>query len=717
MADISITSNFGISEDFQIRDNSPLAKAKLTQLMAAVKEFFAEFKKPIDQAEVKRLAFGATVTSPNLLSDDIASLTFGAGINCGIDILTSAGGSVFGKDQFALSIPIETNQAWLGVEVDVLAKANAATPSNWIGVGVEGDSALKCTTYSSFTATNGTLPLLCDACSIGFSNFSITTSTDHIRQQLPGTVNQTECNGTIAVKVTLSQPYTLNALASANLPFNATASIPPEVTLSLGGTIAITGDLIFRSYKTSNGVAQIGVYKKHGSTLSAKFTAGAGVGGDINSHDVLGRLLELALPGGDVASAIPKDDADNLNKVIKDSIDRSLTAEFNATCSAAYTDEAAVVYEIRLNDGVAPATDGALKSALQGDWTLLGGLANARNIRNIVLETVEKKRSITLNLFGVYSAASLIDYVKTCTILSEEAGQVSIIDKVDANRISAASASYTADSDKLRRALIEDFICTATYAVVSEKLNVQISVLQSYLDYQRNMSWDEMNGNIRLGYALGLIANGELDTILNKAPSFPHAYVSATVRYDAEAVMNMFFSDRKNLIVRTKDDLEQTGRETMIGMLNPEDPTDRERIAVLQNSDTWAAMDAIGNTNAFGTIDGLRNLEPARLAAITTDWVSIRWWADTVDRVGPVLGDTLKVLQNVSGRDPSQSSNLIKQRARLENALGGVTRNTNATFVPGWGVAVIFALSARQGIAEMDLSWGGNRRHYGQGMQ
>jgi hypothetical protein len=313
----------------------------------------------------------------------------------------------------------------------------------------------------------------------------------------------------------------------------------------------------------------------------------------------------------------------------------------------------------------------------------------------------------------VYSATSYDDYVKTCTILSDESGQISIIDKVDSHRINATSAPYASDADKLRRALTEDFVCTATYAAISGKLNIQISVLQSYLDYQRNMSWDEMNQNIQLGYTLGLIPKGDLDSTLNTTPSFPHACITATVRYSTDAVMNMFFSDRNNLVPRRQDDLEWIGRETMIGMLNPKDPTDKVRIAFLEDSNTWAAMDSVGNANAFGTIDGLRNLGPTLLAVVTSDWASIRWWADIVDKVGPILGDTIRSLQKVSEADPSHDPNFMRERTRLENALGAITRNTNAAFVRGWGIAVIFALSGRHGSAELELAWNSNRQHYG----
>jgi hypothetical protein len=714
MADIKITSNFGLSEDLQIRDDSPLAKVKFTTLLSAGKEFFQEFTKPIDKADLKRLGFGATATSPNLLNGAIPSLTLSAGINFGLDIFTSADGSLFGKDLFALTIPIQADQAWLGVEVDVLAKVTLTGSADSVGVCLETDSALKCTTFSSFSATNGALPLLSAACLVGFNQFSMTASPTDIRQQPAGTVNQTELSGTITTKVALNQPYTLNALASANLPFSATASIQPNLTLQLTGSITITGDFIFRSYKISDAVVQVGVYKKHGSTLGAQFTASVGVGGNIGSTDVLGALLNLALPGVNAApSLIPKADSDSLNKVIKDSINRSITADLNASCSAAYTDEAAAVYEINLSGGAPEATDAALKSALSGNWMALEALANARRIRNIVLDTVEKKSSITLNLFGVYSATSYMDYVKTCTVLSDESGQVSIIDKVNANRISAASAPYASDSQKLRRALMEDFVCTATYAVVSEKLKLQLSVLQSYLDYQQSMSRDEMNQNIQIGSLLGLIPKGALDAKLNASRSFPHAYIAVTVRYTTDAIMTMFFSDPIHRIVRTRDQLEQVGRETMIGMLNPDDPIDKARIAILQDANLWAAMDTNGNTSAFDTIDGLSNLAPPLLAAVISDWVSIRWWANAVDKVGPILGDTLKILAEKAVADPSHDPDFIKQRSQLANVLGSVTRNTNAGFVPGWGVAVISRLSLGQGSAEMDLVWGSNRQHYG----
>ncbi len=714
MADIKITDNFSLETGLTIRDDSPLAKAKITQLLSTSKDLFADFDKPMDQADEKSFALGSSFTSPDLLSSDLPGLTIGVGINSQISIFKSSDSFLFGKDKFSPIIPIGSNQAWLGVEFDLSTKDSVTASAGALGVCLEGDAKFSCTTYTLSSVAKLPLPLLRLACAEALGNYSITTSPDAVRAQLAGTVNQTEVGGSIKAKVTLKQPFALNALASVNLPFNATASITPTVTLQVAGSVEIAGDLIVRSYKKSADVVQIGVYKKCGSTLTVTFTVGAGVAGEIGDDDLLGALLNAALPGVDATAAgITGDRGKDLNKVLKDAINRSLTASFNASCAAAYTDEAAVVYEIQLNQGAADETDEALKLALDGNWTSLASLSNAHLIRDITVETLEKKTSITLNLFGVYSATTFQDYVKSCTVQLDESGQTSIIDSLEESRISASAEPYASDSLKLRMALMEDFVCTATYAVVSDKLNLQLSVIQSYLDYKINMSSDEMNENVRLGYALGLIPNGSLDGRLKGTPSFAHAVVSAIVRYDTPALMSIFFSDSANRIARSQDELERMGRETMCTLLDSTDPTDAARIEILNNDSAWADMDEIGNITSFNTIDSLSHLGQTQLSAVEADWISIRWWANAVSKVAPALNDTLTSLQSAPAGNPVQDPNFMKQRARLANVLGAVTRKTDAAFVHGWGEAVMFALSGKHGAAMMDVCWNGSQQHFG----
>jgi hypothetical protein len=391
---------------------------------------------------------------------------------------------------------------------------------------------------------------------------------------------------------------------------------------------------------------------------------------------------------------------------------RNLSANFNAACSAALTDEAALLYDVQLDGGDSATTDSALGSALRGDWTALEGLPNARRIRNIAVDTLEKKRSVTVNLFGFYSAVSTSDYLKTCTVLIDESGQVVITDKIDASRISASTSPYAADSDKLRQALMEDFLCTATYAVVSGHLNLNLSVMQSYHRYSSNMSMADVRESVSLGYALGLIPQGSLDATLNATPSFYHALVSAVVRYDTPALMDIFYKDPASQIQRSSTELEQAGRDVMCMLLNPADPTDAVRLKVLQNDDAWAQMDEIGNTAAFSGIPDLASLSPTQLGAVIADWISIVWWAQALAKIAPALSATMLALSQAPAGNPSQDAGFMKARAKLANVLGDVTRNTSAAFVHGWGAGVMFALSGRHGSAEMELTWNSKTLHY-----
>jgi hypothetical protein len=708
MANINVTDTFGLTEDLQIREDSPLAKAKLSQLITTGKALFDEFSKPIDQAHFASVALGAQAASPTLLNGDLPETAFGAGMNCTLSITKAVDGLLFKDDGFSPLIPIASNQAWVGVELDVNFSANAKASAHGVGVKLAGAATLTATTYSLISTPGGPLPLLRDACAVGFSNFSLTTSASAVRAQLAGTVNEVEASGSIAATVSLEAPINLNALASANLPFNQTISIQPAVTLKLAGSIAIAGDFIVRCFKESDSVVMLGVYKKRGTTVTASFTASAGAGGNIGDDDILDALLNAALPGVDVAAAaIPDDTARALNGAIKEGLDRSLSAQFNLASSASFTDEAAVVYEIQLDKGVVSDTDAALSEALRGDWSLLARLPNQRQIRNIAVNTTEKKTSMTLNLFGFYSAISITDYLKTSTILVDEAGQLSIIDKVDVNRISASTSPYAVNPEKLRKALVMDFLCTATYAVIAEKLSLDMAVMQSYFDYNRKMSRDELAENFRLSYALNVVAKDTMKTLMGSTSSFGHASVAATVRYDNAALLNLFYREPDSRKNRTQEEVDLIGRTAMCQLLDPGDATDAVRIGVLQKDAAWDAMRADGNPANFHYILYLSHLNPTELRAVAADYLSIAWWTDALLKVAPLLSATLAALDAAPGGD----ENFMKQRRQLANALGGIARNTSAAFAPGWGEAAIFALSGRRGQVAMDLQWDGQKLH------
>lgn len=713
MADITITDGVSLSADVKLSDNAPVAKAKLTQLLATGKAIFDCLSGPIDESVVTAVTFGASFTSPNLLPDSLPSVTVGPGMNCGLTIRKPSDKLLFADDGFSPTIPITTGEAWLGFELDLGLSAAAAATVNGIGASLTGSSKITCCNWNHVGPQTAPLPSLLTCLETALSNFSVITSAASLRAQLPDTVMTTEVTGDISAGVSVEQPFTLNPLASASLPFSETASIQPSVTVKLGTSIKLSGDIVVRSFKVTNTLLRLGVYKKHGSTMTATLTAGAGIEGELGGTDIVSTILNGALPGVDAAAAgIGGGNAKELNDVIRSGLSRSLSAQVNACCSAALTDEAALLYDVHLDEGDQNATDGALQLAMRGDWTALEHLPNAQRRRNIAVETQEKRQSITLNLFGFYSATSTTDYLQSSTVLVDESGQLSIIDKVDASRISATTTPYASDSAKLRQALIEDFLCTASYAAVGGQMQLNLTALQSYSDYSQDMGRAAMRQDVCLGYALNLIPAGSLDEQIASTPLFKHALVDATVRYDSPALLDIFFSDPQAETTRSREDIERAGRDAMCQFLDPNDQTDALRLSILKNDVAWQAMDEIGNTSAFDGIPALSQLNAAQLGAITADWASIVWWADALAKVAPAISVAFKVAKSLGNQNPASDPNFTKARRNLASVLGAVTRKTDAAFVHGWGAAVLFALSGRHGKAQMDLTWNSKTLHY-----
>ena len=98
-----------------------------------------------------------------------------------------------------------------------------------------------------------------------------------------------------------------------------------------------------------------------------------------------------------------------------------------------------------------------------------------------------------------------------------------------------------------------------------------------FRSYKGKMSWDEMHENVLLGYALNLIPQGSLDAMLQRTPSFYHACVTGTVRYDTPALLNIFYKDPVSQTQRSRMELEQVGRNVMCALLDPSDETDAVR--------------------------------------------------------------------------------------------------------------------------------------------
>jgi hypothetical protein len=724
MADLQITDTVGLITTLEIRDNSPLANAKITQISSLTQALRDEFTKPLDQTSLKGFSFGAKCSTPNASIDSIATLTLGAGACGEISIMRPVDKTLFPSDTFSPDIEIAPDQCWVGVGLHVSVDANAQASVDGFGAAVQDISNCDLTTYTRIESSAGKFPILIDALKVALEGFYLAATVDAVRGQPTGTVFANEVRGTVTFTGSYQLPVSINALASADLPLNYKMTVQPEATLQLSGSIALSGEMIVRSHKIGQNLLQLGVYKKRDSTLTANFTAKAGVDVDEGTTDLASIFLSTAFPGVSSKDAgITGDAAQAINSALNDSVDRSLSVAMNICCSAESTDEAAVIYQIDLTASDTDATNTALKDALKGNWTGLSQLRNAKLSRNIVADSREYKHAISLNLLGFYNAAQVDSYVQSCTILCDPYGQVVVTDKSDASRFSVAATPYAADPDKLRRALAQDFLVTAAYSAVAANVPITIqaaagsdsevqpvlTMQQSYLFYKDSAARQDMQNQILLGVALKLIDEGQKtqywEGILAASRAFPHACVSASAKYNSDGVLALFFADPGQRIPRSRPEIERAGRNAMIALLDPEDPAGPERLAALQNDAMWNAMDVNGNVAAFQTIPALSQLSVTALGAVGVDWTAISWWADAMSKTALNLKDLLTFLESIPGEDFSHNPEFVAKTNAFQNVLGGFVENTHADFVNGWGMAVVFALAGSGSQREMDITW------------
>ena len=713
MANITITDKTGLTADLTVRDDSPFARARGTKVVLAAASLVGDFSSPIDQITFTKGTFGAAFAEPSLLVDGAAIFALNASASGAFSVIRFADQTLFPDDGVSPAIPIAAGECWVGVEIDGTLSGAVSAAIDGFGVGVAASGAVDLATYTLMKATSGSFPLVKDCIGAAIQNYSVASSAAAIRKQKPGTINTADIGGTVKFTGSYSLPITVNALASANLPFNYKIEVNPAATVEISGQIAVSGDFVVRSHKLSETELRLGVYKKKGTTFSAAITANAGIRADLMSTDLLATVLGVAFGGAEAENfGIPSGDAAVFNTVLQESLNRSVSIALNLACSASQTHEAAMLYSIDLSGGNAAQTDTAIGAALRGDWTQLDQLPNARALRNVVRATHEFRHKTIINLLGVYNAESVAHFVSSCTILHDENGAVIVTDKASASRIATVQIPYAADPDKLRMALADAFLATVTYsAAANGKLKATIAASQSYFLYERKLTRQEMTDAIRLGVQLGLLQSTDWSQTLAESPWFGHARISVTAKYDSDAALNLFFADPSKRTIRSQADFERIGRTTMLALIDPADPAGEVRRSVLANDQIWAAMDDTGAVASFRTIPGLMALGPTQIGAVGADWIDVRWWADSMLQISEQVAHLISAIDASTAADPFANPEVTTNREKVATSLAAVTRRTHAAFVGGWGLAVMAALSGLA-VLNMDISWDGNARHY-----
>ena len=687
--------------DITVGDGSLVGTtANLHELRSTTTQFVAELSRRIQDTSFQTATLGATFQSPTIALDAKRSLVIKAGVSSTITRYTAKDKALLGTDPTVPKIDIGSNDYWLSFGLQSTVEVGGtATVGSGFGVSLKFGSAVKLTGYTLFSESAVPLPTLGEAIGATLTNFGLLASSAEVRKQKPGTVRSADVAGRVTVSGSYSLPISVNqlALAESIVPFKFTVN--PNLAVKVTGSVALTGEYACTCWRSSDTKIVLALLKKKGTTLTAGFTAGAGITAPAGTGDLIEAFFNAVAPGIDLAkSGLTKDDPryKAINDVLQDSISRTFSASVNASCAASFSDQAALVYAIDLGeatDAAATATDKALDAALGGDWSLLPKLPNARELRNVTGTAEEIKFTFSVNLLGLFNYETVADFVKDCTIVhNDEDGSVTITDTATAKRITVASPPYLADADRLRNVLYEAEVITAAYKLAGGKYTPDFKMSQSLLMYKAKMSTADLHKNLRLAVLIGELTGAQLDAIPLVNPR--HVVIDAKQDLDNDHLMQVFFADPGARKGHGLQELKLLGRRTLAALLDPADVVDKRRIAVLNDDAAWQRMDANGGK------------PPSDSPASYSDWYDVTFWANAIYHASTPLQETLDALQKVpAGADPSKNANFMKKRKKLQNAIGEVTHDTHAASEHGWPIAVMYTLSGGRTGAMLRARW------------
>lgn len=722
MADISITDQVSLSAAVKLSDDAPLALAKLKTLNFSNLPVVGDFNKPIDQFPLDEVDVGLNLTSPNALLGDDSKFSISGGVSASFSICNHKSETLFDDDQFSPRIEIKPDECWAGLCIDVDLKESINTSvTGGFGVNVGVGEGISLGTFIHFPVAGSSLPNLKDGLTAVLQNYSVPNTPEKIRTTPIGIAHTAETSGSISFGASYSAPLNVNPLAVLGLPLNLSLNIAPAVNATVEGSIKLDGSFIVRTYRTSATKLVFGAYKKRKTALTASLTEKAGIGIDINTTDVLSKVLNAVIPAADLDN-LHLDDSqrDELRGALKECVDQSISLAMNASCTASVADESAVVYELDLSGTDMSQTDAAISSALHGDWSRFETLSNARPLRNIVRELHNRKHKLSINLLGLYNATSITDYLKSTTILHDEHGQIALIDKAAAKGLSAGTTPYAAKSDKLRSVLAHAFVATVTYGASKGKLAVNaFTVRQSLLEYHANAGASDITPQVLVSRAVGLALKPEWDSILTASGAFNQNKFFLDIAYDASSVLHLFYENVASRTPYTSDSLDRIGRDTKLALLLPTAVNSMQRRIALSSDSIWAAMKTSGNTSTFSQIPGLAKLDPTARAAISVDFLDIRWWSDALLTLAPKLTAVLAAIDQATSPNPLADQTFMAAHKKLEDALASLTSRTQSAFNDGWPLAVMYRLATSAASVspsvQMDIGWNGQFEHYESG--
>ncbi|HEY7336447.1 MAG TPA: hypothetical protein VH639_16260 [Bryobacteraceae bacterium] len=707
MADIQITDRLDKPIEtihIDLSQPSSLFKYLKTSLLhlAVIPDFLARKDLIISQAATKPVQFQATVTHGFQLGNTNPGIEIAPAAQATIGVNASPGANLFDSDPFNAPAIVPDRAGYVSVGFQGSLNVDAFGSAGNFSFGFDKNSGVSLEFSKAFPLGEGE-PTLGGALGAAMSRFAIPADLSDLDSLAIGDVATVSGQGSLTVSGGVRISMAPNPLASVDLPLGAGAiSVNPGAVAGLNAHFTISGNYQVRTRRKDADTIELSFFRERGTTLTADFSASAGVTASHSSApiDLVALLLNAISkdPMGDskLLADLKPDEIGTLAGAIKGGLDRSLHASLDATLSNMTDDQAAFQYEIQSAKLSAEAS-AAVRKALNGDLSLLtamedrmktgGDLAPGVKMLNSVLtETRQRGATLKINLLGIVNFLSVSELIRNSEVVADDVtGDVTIKETVTGNRINAITDPL-ARQEALRKVMFDSVLATTSYRAGRAIALPELSCSQVHFALNRNTNRQIAADYLRWFIALDLLTEDEKAAILAKfVEGGPSTCVLRTSFGDADCDA-MFFD--ANGALRRKPHYLEIGRQAMRAVLDPDQPIDRLRLQILQDA-IWPQAVAIGANVNLGPLVGLRT-DDIRVMNLIGDVKVISDWAEAMIQAGVLIQDMRSF---VGASDPTaliQNSDFKKKRDALQKKLSAMIKASTTRFAEPWGMVSLF---------------------------
>jgi hypothetical protein len=521
-------------------------------------------------------------------------------------------------------------------------------------------------------------------------------------------------NGRLSFSVAGDLATVINPVA-VDIPV---ADVPLKVTagakVAFGLSAEYHGGYEVRVVGLSGKKVSLGVYRKEELGFEIEVAASAGASVAAGGQDLTERLLG-ALTGKPKLdreflkqAGLSDDRIDNLKETVEAAINRKIEASLAAGFGYLQADEAAFLFTVDLG---ALDVDGqrAVRSALDGDFRELTArdYAGVRLERSIVTETVETTRRLRINLFGIFNYDSVFELIREGReVFDAASGELFFLDSATVKRRKAwINNGRELATEKVSKLMAETMMIAVAYSACRNSRSDPAPKIEHwYFEYKRQAKQAELKDHFDVAVALGLAKRREAARFRDRE-RYGRTALLAETSYSGEEAEDLFFKAGNP---RKTADYEKAGRKA-VQLLETGDAADGARGLAAQDEVFELIRAAGSRDNAVRELDRVRvngaKVPEAIRQTIYTDYLAIRWWADSMAKVAAKIGEIKNFPSTTENETPLDNDNRFKKlRKELQNQLAAVAGNTQAMFGEPWGLVAMYLASSGDTPAHVKIT-------------